>query len=259
VREGAGRVWVTVDDFGLSAEANREIVKLAERGVVTAVSVMVHASACTEGLAELSAMPVRIGLHATFTDGLALSPELGRLPRAWWSLAPGLLDQRAVGRFAHELCEQSERLIDAAGRIDFVNSHEHVHLLPALWPAIVGAVWRYDIPAVRLPGWPPRGRGPEAAMACVAALARRRARLPRGTITTEPLGVLRAGRLDEPTIRELLHRHRGREHAIELCCHPVTTRGSTPESILLASGAIDRVVAELGFIRERLTPSRIDD
>lgn len=247
-------VWVTVDDFGVTPRANREIVALAERGVITAVSVMVHADACTDLLPELAALPVRVGLHATFTDGRALTPALGQLPRAWWSVAARTLDPRCVRRYRDELRAQADRLRSLAGRLDFVNAHEHVHLLPTLWPQFAELVHMHAIAAVRAPAWPPTWTAsPETAMACVAAVARTRASLPPGTVTTEPLGVLRAGRLDAPRLRALLAQTRQHSpQARELCLHPATASGPTPEAALLASGAVDRLLEGLGLRRERV-------
>lgn len=249
-------MWVSVDDFGLSRAINRELLGLAERGVVTAVSVMVHRDASTELLDELRALPLRLGLHATFTGGLPLVTALGRLPPAWWSLAPRTLIESQLALLLAELRRQAERFVELVGRIDFVNAHEHVHLLPSLWPAIVELVRAREIAAVRVPAWPPAwASGRESGLACVAALARVRAPLPAGTLATEPLGVLRAGRLDAPQIRSLLARHRAHAElplrALELCCHPVTLQGRTPEAALLERGTIDRIIDELGFVRER--------
>src|SRR5450631_2289115 len=86
------RLCITADDYGLSAAGNAAVEDLAARGVLSAVSVMVHEGADLAGIDRLRATGVALGLHFVLTRERQLSPSLagtalvgadGRLPQGW--------------------------------------------------------------------------------------------------------------------------------------------------------------------------------
>lgn len=135
------------DDFGLSAGIDAAILDLIDSGRLSATSVMVGGPdlpAAARTLAE-RADRAEIGLHLTFTD----LPPLGSLPR----LAPegtppalGKLIATAVGRrldraeIAAEVERQIARFEALVGRApDFIDGHQHVHVLPGIRQAVFAA------------------------------------------------------------------------------------------------------------------------
>jgi chitin disaccharide deacetylase len=155
------RFWLCADDYGISPAVNRAIRDLIARRRINATSVMVgapsfdaqEARALAAVAAENAGTRAAVGLHFTLTapfrplgayrpiaaDGafLSLRQMLGRgLARA--------LDGRAA---AAEAGRQIEAFHRAFGRPpDFVDGHQHVHLLPQVGDALL-AVMKERTPA----------------------------------------------------------------------------------------------------------------
>lgn len=128
------------DDFGLAPGVSEGIAGLAEAGRLSAISCMAGMPAWPKAAPRLAALRecCDVGLHITLTD----HPPLGRMPR----LAPagtlpplgrlfstafgGRLDRQEV---AAEIARQWDAFTQAHGRHpDFVDGHQHVHLLPGV-------------------------------------------------------------------------------------------------------------------------------
>ncbi len=119
-------------------------------GVVTSVSVIASTSAFPDGLRALGALavPVSVGLHVNFTAGTPLSPasevpslvdRSGRF-RPLAAFAARALAGRIRGdELAREMLAQLARLRAAWPDVWHLDSHQHVHALPAVARAIRGA------------------------------------------------------------------------------------------------------------------------
>jgi predicted glycoside hydrolase/deacetylase ChbG (UPF0249 family) len=146
------KLWLCADDYGISPAVSRGIRELIGRRRLNATSVMVTApsfsSAEARALSELGG--AAIGLHFTLTapfrpaaggygptgpDGVFLS-----LPR---TLATGLLRRFDSPALAAEVACQFAAFGEAFGRApDFVDGHQHVHLLPQVSDAVLDAMKR---------------------------------------------------------------------------------------------------------------------
>jgi predicted glycoside hydrolase/deacetylase ChbG (UPF0249 family) len=147
------RIWLCADDYGISPAVSAAIRDLVARGRLNATSVMVAAPSFdrtqAQSLAMLNAgaMRVAIGLHVTLTapfhplsndftphDGGAF-PSLGHLmARAFLRR----LDRKALDA---EVAAQLAAFARAFGRPpDFVDGHQHVHLLPQVRDAVLAGV-----------------------------------------------------------------------------------------------------------------------
>jgi chitin disaccharide deacetylase len=151
------RLRLCADDYGISPAVNRAIRDLVARGRLNATSVMVgtpsFAKAEADALAEVAAGRAAIGLHFTLTAPFrplsAFRPAAA--DRSFLSLrqmlARGLsrtLDGRAA---AIEAEHQIEAFRGAFGRLpDFIDGHQHVHLLPQIGDALL-AVMKARTPA----------------------------------------------------------------------------------------------------------------
>jgi predicted glycoside hydrolase/deacetylase ChbG (UPF0249 family) len=145
------KLWLCADDYGISPAVSRGIRDLISSGRINATSVMVTAPSFSpaeaQALAELAGRAA-IGLHVTLTapfhpatlsyhptgpDGAFLS-----LPR---TLAAGLLRRLNVAALADEAASQFAAFRSAFGRSpDFVDGHQHVHLLPQASDALLATV-----------------------------------------------------------------------------------------------------------------------
>ncbi len=152
------RLRLVADDYGISPAVNRAIRDLIARGRLNATSVMVgtpsFAKAEAETLTGVTAGRAAIGLHFTLTAPFRALSSAFRPAAADGSflslrqmLARGLsrtLDGRAA---AIEVEHQIEAFHDAFGRLpDFIDGHQHVHLLPQIGDALL-AVMKARTPA----------------------------------------------------------------------------------------------------------------
>jgi predicted glycoside hydrolase/deacetylase ChbG (UPF0249 family) len=143
-------VVLCADDFGLTDGVSRGILELAAAGRLSATSAMTHrpgwhrlGPALREHEARLA-----VGLHLTFT----LGEPLGHLP----TLAPaarfpdlGTLLRGAMAKRwpRQEIAGEIERQLDAFEQVmgrppDFVDGHQHVHVLPGIRGALIAVLGR---------------------------------------------------------------------------------------------------------------------
>jgi len=145
------RLWLCADDYGISPAVNRAIRDLIARGRINATSVMVTAPSFSAAeAAALAAVgrPARgaaIGLHFTLTAPFRpstpayrpVAPD-GAFPSLPKKLATGLLARLDPGALRAEAASQFDAFRTAFGRPpDFVDGHQHVHLLPQVGDALL--------------------------------------------------------------------------------------------------------------------------
>ncbi|MBM3070794.1 chitin disaccharide deacetylase [Enterobacter sp. RHBSTW-00994] len=132
---------VNADDFGLSKGQNYGIVEACRHGVVTSTTALIngeaveHAALLSRELPELG-----VGLHFVLTLGMPLSPmpglaRDGLLGKWIWEMA----EQGALplDEMTRELDCQFNRFVDVFGREPtHIDSHHHVHMIPALFPLV---------------------------------------------------------------------------------------------------------------------------
>ena len=133
---------VNADDFGLSKGQNYGIVEACRHGVVTSTTAMVNADAIEHAVALSRDLPaLGIGMHFVLTLGMPLTsmPGLtreGQLGKWIWEMAEqGSLPLEEIAR---ELDCQYNRFVDLFGREPtHIDSHHHVHMIPAIFPLVV--------------------------------------------------------------------------------------------------------------------------
>ena len=150
---GARRIWLCADDYGISPGVNRAICDLIGRGRLNATSVMVVGPAI--GRAEVESLELAaksnprcaIGLHVTLTapfrpltmhfrplDGGVFLP-FRKLLRA------GLMRQLDPEIVQAEVGIQLSTFYDLFGRNpDFVDGHQHTQLYPVVCDGFLAAV-----------------------------------------------------------------------------------------------------------------------
>ena len=143
-------IWLCADDYGISPAVNDGIRELIARGRLNATSVMTVAPHLTgeeaDALETLNAgvRRVAIGLHVTLT---APFPPLsaGFVPLSQENFLPHPQMMRAAmmrrlqpERLTIEIATQLAAFVDAFGRLpDFLDGHQHVHLLPQVRDAFL--------------------------------------------------------------------------------------------------------------------------
>ena len=149
------RLILVADDYGISPGVSAGIRALAERRRLTGTGVMAtmpHWPAEAPALRELHGT-IAVGLHFTLTDQVPLGSARrlapnGRLPAVGKLLLAGLAG--AVPR--QEVVDQLERQLDKfethfGAPPDFIDGHQHAHMFPGIWPAVIEVFGRRVDPA----------------------------------------------------------------------------------------------------------------
>lgn len=221
---------ITTDDYGLNAGVNEAIESLAHSRAITAVSLMVHPDAALDSARSLRDTGVATGLHLTFVGerpllGARLDPLLdgeGRLPTNYASLfARVLLRPSLLPLLRAEAHAQIERFLALGLPLDFLNSHQHVHLFPPVW-AILGEVFRAHPRAwirsasASRPSLSRQGALGLSSRVCI------RIRPEPGRKFLHPIGIDFAGATTLPQLEKALGRLRdpGPDSMHELVMHP---------------------------------------
>lgn len=154
------RLVINADDLGLSRGVNRGIIKSAECGVVTSVSMIANMPDWDDALARLHATraDISVGLHFNIVAGRPLTsapsitdPTTG----AFYSL-PQLAMRAISGRVSRddvsaECVAQLAKLRAAGIRVSHIDSHRHVHALPGIGGAVLETAQMLGISMVRTP------------------------------------------------------------------------------------------------------------
>jgi predicted glycoside hydrolase/deacetylase ChbG (UPF0249 family) len=148
------RIWLCADDYGIAPGVSGAIRDLIARGRINATSVMVlsphfdagEAAALDEIATERRAA---IGLHVTLTGPFAPMSKGytplrdGRFPALKETMRLAVMRCLQPEKLTNEIDEQLRAFRDAFGRApDFVDGHQHVHLLPQVRDAFLDAVAR---------------------------------------------------------------------------------------------------------------------
>jgi predicted glycoside hydrolase/deacetylase ChbG (UPF0249 family)/predicted O-methyltransferase YrrM len=246
------------DDFGLHPDIDRGIIACAEKGLIAGVSVCACGSAfydaSTKALSELqNARPgFLLGIHLTLTEETSLTKpssltdENGRFPLYVTDFVRRLIRGKVKRTDIEQEWEaQLQRLLSTGVRIDFINSHQHVHLLPGVWPVANRLARQHGIVWMR--------SGHESlAAACATGsilktgfqvLALIRSWRLRPYIPT--LGVLSSMRFSVSAILDRLVKYACRDRTVEIMVHPGFLTDSLSRHYGYWAAEWDREVDEL--------------
>lgn len=158
-------IILCADDYALAPGVSRAIRELAEMGRLNATSVMTTSPELAAEAAALRAMrPLgfQVGLHVTLTGGL---PPATDAFGATFPALPALM-AKAFGRAItnaqaeREIEAQFHRFRNAFGAPpDFVDGHQHVHLLPVIRAAVIRLARKHAPKAWLRQCTGPRGAG----------------------------------------------------------------------------------------------------
>lgn len=134
-------VILCADDFGISAGVNRAVTDLAAKGRLSAVSCMSCGETWAEGGKALKVLNanVDVGLHLTFTYLTPLTKEWGkRFPSEKTIIIKSWLRRLDKDLVEQEIRAQFLRFIEVWGAPpDFIDGHQHVHILPVIRDALL--------------------------------------------------------------------------------------------------------------------------
>jgi len=153
---------VTGDDFGLSIPVNEAVSQAHQKGILTSTSMMVAAPEVEDAVARAKQLPdLNVGLHLVLSNGRSCLPA---------SDIPDLVN--ADGEFSNKLVSSGIKMFFNASvkqqvkdeiraqfeafkatglNLDHVNAHNHMHLHPTIFDAIIEIGKDYGMDAVRVP------------------------------------------------------------------------------------------------------------
>lgn len=203
------RLVVTADDVGLDAGMTAGAIEAHRNGIVTACSIVANGRAFDDAVARLRDVPsLEVGVHLTLVEERALTTG-EPMPRTWLRF---LVSRR--GDIEGEMRLQIEKVLAAKLRITHLNSHQHLHMLPSLYPLLLQLAREYKIGYVRVV----HDRGGRLGLRRLIFSA-----MPRGDGSRTTIGVVDAGHLTASRIASLLDEV---GTATELVAHPgVDVRG----------------------------------
>jgi hopanoid biosynthesis associated protein HpnK len=220
---------VNADDLGIHPGVNDGVVHAHLAGIVTGASIVTNGAAFDHARRALRRAPeLDLGVHLTLVGEAPVSPPErvrnlapdGPLPRSYGVLFRRLLLGRIpVEELNVEIEAQIARARDAGLALSHIDSHQHVHLHPAVFPLVACLARRFGIRAVRAARRVVSVRQPRAAI--LAPFARRASRQARkaGLVSSDTfLGMAETGSLDAKRLLRIIRRiPRGTS---ELVCHP---------------------------------------
>ena len=223
---------VNADDYGYFHCVSVGILRSASQGVVTATGVFANSIHFSEHVAWLGdCESLDIGVHLNLTDGEPLTSDMRKKLSRWSGRLPGKFSVAATilsgaitaADVKAEWRAQIERCLGSGMQLRFLNSHEHVHMLPPLFHTANDLAREYGIEHIRFPSarFPRRASlgslFRSAVIKTLETVNRRHMHVP----AAEFLGLESSGKLDLAYMRQLIPKLLpGRVY--ELMCHPGT-------------------------------------
>ena len=158
-------IVINADDFGISLGVNQAILNGYQHGILTGTSLMVNARYTPQAIQFIKRMPkIKVGVHLTLTHGRNHKPLLSHeeipllvnkngdyqcefLRLLWLSLIKKKELKRQVKK---EFQAQIEKALADGITIDHLDSHRHVHMIPALFTVTKSLKQAYHIPHLRI-------------------------------------------------------------------------------------------------------------
>lgn len=219
---------INADDYGYFRCVSDGILEAAMSGIVTATGVFANAPHFGEYAARLRECEgLDTGNHLNLTYGTPLTRGMAAKLARWsgrfpgkFAIASAVLSGAISGRLVRdEWKAQVERSLGARLRVRFLNSHEHVHMLPQLYAVVMDLAREYGVAHVRFVDPQVTWNSPtglfRSAVLKALTLPARKDRPP----APDFLGLEASGRIDVRYLQTILRKlHPAKIY--ELMCHP---------------------------------------
>jgi predicted glycoside hydrolase/deacetylase ChbG (UPF0249 family) len=153
---------INADDFGLSQGTNRAIKKVHEKGVLTSASLLATTPGFEDSLKIVKDCPkLGVGVHFSLTWGRSVLPasEVPDLVDQDRYFYPGyarlilksILIKNFIQQVEKEFLAQIGKVVAAGVVVDHLDSQEHVHMIPKIFPVVLKIAKKYQIKFIRVP------------------------------------------------------------------------------------------------------------
>jgi chitin disaccharide deacetylase len=152
---------VNADDLGIHPSINAGIFSAYRHGILTSATMLMTTPYVEETIRQLRSEPLPHGIHLSLTLGRAMAkagdvPDLiDRQGNLRWSARKLLLypftgeSQRLLGQIRREFQAQLDLALDHGLRLTHADSHQHVHMNPAIYALVESLLPRYGIKRLR--------------------------------------------------------------------------------------------------------------
>jgi len=210
-------ITVTIDDGGMHPAVNTAIEACIASGNVSRVGIMATGPVFSEAVMMTMGGSVRLSAHLDCCRGPFLL-ERSEFPgsfTAWLKSASAL-----SSRVRDEWSAQIERILSSGGLITALDSHRHLHHIPALQDVMIAVAAEYGIRTVRTAVLPDKmKRFPSGLKLNSLALELKGRLAEKGLVTTDRmLGFGRAGRINRKYLEK--YSKNCMEGTTELVMHP---------------------------------------
>ena len=221
---------VNADDYGYFKSVSHGILNAARNGAVNATGIMATGRCLDEMLSLLAAdTQLDAGVHLNLTYGEPVTAAMSKALAGWGGRFPGKYKMAFAilfGKIRPEIIEQElsaqiERCQQGGSTLQFLNSHQHIHMLPVVYNLTLSLAKRFGIPFVRhttaeWTGMP--GAGAVMRNAILQALGTMNV-AAENPCRISCIGIGHSGKLDLDYLRKLFSRLQP-GNVYELMCHP---------------------------------------
>jgi predicted glycoside hydrolase/deacetylase ChbG (UPF0249 family) len=165
------KLIINADDYGYFSCVSRGILQAAKSGKLTATGVMANSPDLLAQLRWLENVDnLDLGVHLNLSYGQPLTAAMAEKLKTWNGDFPGVYPmmwmifkgQISLDDVRNEWREQIDTCKGQGRSLQFLNSHEHMHMLPPLFKLALELAEEYRIPHVRLTiadwSWPEDGK-----------------------------------------------------------------------------------------------------
>ena len=246
---------VNADDLGIHPSINAGIFSAYRRGILTSATMLMTTAYVEETVRQLRSEPLPHGIHLSLTLGKATATA-GDVPdlidqqcNLRWSARQLLVcqfageNQRLLGQIRHEFKAQLDLALDHGLRPTHADSHQHVHMNPAIYALVESLLPHYGIKRLRfsrekfsaknMPLLLKQGKVINLLKIAMLRYVGRKIR-PELMTTEEFFGVLFSGIITRAALHQILL-NIDDQQSWEICIHPGFPVNRTEEPYPIAS------------------------
>lgn len=141
---------IIADDLGLHRSINEGIVELLKTGRINGASLMANGGAFEDAVEKIKNLPsVNIGIHFVLVEEKPLVlKKLSQNHKIFFvKYVLGLIKLSDIEK---ELRAQLGKVVDMEIKPAFINSHQHLHLLPGIADKVIKLAKEFKIPYIRI-------------------------------------------------------------------------------------------------------------
>lgn len=153
------RVIINADDLGMDVKTNTMVFELMSSGKITSATIMANGKACEDAVRNQNNFSnCSFGIHLNLTSGKPLSGKTEIVPLlnddGFFCELDSLIDTpfspNLMKAVYAEFCMQVEKLQCLGLGISHIDSHQHIHNLPKIFPIVKLVQKKYNIRKIRL-------------------------------------------------------------------------------------------------------------